>query len=240
MMKASEKLLQKIRERDVKPTPKWRFTLRNSLLSAAFVAAVLLGALAFSVVLFAIQQTDFDLLSHITHSRLELFLGLLPIFWIVMLLVFLGIAIYSVQYSPRGYKFTAAKMAGYSAAFSVLLGALFFIAGGAQRLERAFEANLSVYQSVQEKKARLWSMPEDGYLSGEIEEAGADALRIKDFSGKEWTVHFEGAFIPPVVLLERGETIKLIGEITAKGEFTASEIRPWGGYGNRGGRGRNR
>jgi hypothetical protein len=238
MMKASEKLLQKIREREVTPTPKWRFTLRNSLLLAAFAAAVLLGALAFSVVLFAIQQTDFDILGHLTHSRLELFLGLLPFFWILVLVACLILAIYSVQYSPKGYKFTALRLAGYSAALSILLGALFFIAGGGRSLEKAFDTKVALYQSVQEKKARLWSMPEDGYLSGEIVEAGAGSLRLKDFKGEEWTVHFEGAFIPPAVLLERGETIKLIGEITEKEEFTASEIRPWGGYGFRGGRGR--
>lgn len=237
-MKPSEKLIQAIREQDIKPVPKWRFTLRNSLLLAAFLLAVLLGALSFSVILFAIQQTDFNVVSHLSHSRMELFLGLLPFFWIIVLIVFLAIAIYSIQYAPKGYKFSAGKWVAYSAALSMLLGTLFFIAGGAERIENAFEVNVSIYQSIEEKKAQLWSMPQDGYLAGNIEDVGAGALQLKDLQGKTWTIHYEDAFIPPAVLLERGEKVKFIGRITAEGEFTAEEIRPWGGY--RGGRGKGR
>ena len=237
-MKPSEKLIQAIKEQEIKPVPRWRFTLKNSLLLGAFLLAVLLGALAFSVVLFAVQQTDFSVVSHLTHSRLELFLGLLPFFWIIMLIIFLVAAIYSIQYSPKGYKFTTAKLVGYSAALSILLGTLFFITGGAQRLEHAFALNVSLYESVQEKKVQLWSMPEDGYLSGRIEEVGMGTIQLKDFQGKLWTVHHESAFMPPSVLLEHGEQIKLMGEMTGKGEFSAQEIRPWGGFGAGRGKGR--
>lgn len=237
-MKPSEKLLQAIKEQEIKPVPKWRFTLRNSLLIIAFLLAVLLGSLAFSVILFAIQQTDFKVVSHLTHSRMELFLGLLPFFWILMLVVFLAIAIYSIQYAPKGYKFSAPKWVGFSAALSILLGTFFFIAGGASRIEKVFEVNLSIYQSVEEKKVQLWSMPQDGYLAGTIEDAGQGSMRLKDLQDNFWVVHYEDAFVPPVVLLERGEIVKIIGKATGKGEFTADEIRPWGGF--RGGRGQGR
>ena len=239
-MKPSEKLIQSIKEQGIKPVPRWRFTVRNAVLWGAFLLAVLLGALAFSVILFSVQQADFSVVSHLSHSRLELFLGLLPIFWIILLVVFLGIAIYSIQYSPKGYKFTSAKLVGYSAALSILLGTLFFIAGGAQRLEHVFALHVSLYESVQEKKVQLWSMPKEGYLSGQIEETNAGDFQLRDFEGNLWTVHYENAFMPPSVLLERGEQIKLMGEITGKGEFSALEIRPWGGFGAGRGRGGGR
>lgn len=239
-MKPSEKLIQSIKEQGIKPVPRWRFTVRNAVLWGAFLLAVLLGALAFSVILFSVQQADFSVVSHLSHSRLELFLGLLPIFWIILLVVFLVIAIYSIQYSPKGYKFTSAKLVGYSAALSILLGTLFFIAGGAQRLEHVFALHVSLYESVQEKKVQLWSMPKEGYLSGQIEETNAGDFQLRDFEGNLWTVHYENAFMPPSVLLERGEQIKLMGEITGKGEFSALEIRPWGGFGAGRGRGGGR
>ena len=237
-MKPSEKLLQKIKEEQAEPAPRWYFAVKNKLLWAAFGLAAALGALAFSVILFAIQQTDFDLISHLSHSGLELFLGLLPFFWIILLVVFLFISMYSIQYSRRGYKFTLARLVGYSAALSILLGTLFFIGGGAQRLEQSFALNVSIYESVQEKKVKLWSMPEAGYLSGEITETGQEAFQLKDFQGKEWTIRYRGAFIPPVVLLERGEKVKLIGEMQGEDVFVAAEARPWGGMGNRMGRGK--
>ncbi len=40
---------------------------------------------------------------------------------------------------------------------------------------------------------------------------------------------YEGAFIPPAVFLEKGEQVKLVGEITETNVFRADEVRPWGG-----------
>ena len=228
-MERSEKLIQTIKEQHIQPVPRWKFTLQNTLIWLSFAVAVLMGALAFSVVLFAIQQTDFNVLSHLSHSRLEMFLGLLPFLWILFLVVFLIIAIYSIQYSKKGYKLTMAKMAGYSAALSILLGTLFFIGGGGHQLEHAFATQVSLYESVQEKKLKLWSMPEDGYLSGEIEKVNPEDFQMKDFSGKTWTIRYEGAFIPPSVLLERGEKVKIVGKMQSDKEFKADEVRPWGG-----------
>ena len=232
-MKPSEKLIQKIRSEQSEPAPRWHFALKNKLLWAAFGLAVVLGALAFSVILFAIQQTDFNIISHLSHSGLELFLGLLPFFWIILLVIFLLIAMYSIQYSRRGYKFTLARLVGYSAALSILLGTLFFIGGGGQRLEQAFALNVGIYESIQEKKVKLWSMPAEGYLSGEIVETGLESFQLKDFQGKVWKVQYQKAFIPPVVLLERGEKVKLIGQMEGEEGFIATEVRPWGGAGSR-------
>lgn len=232
-MKSSEKLIQAIKEQDVKPVPKWHFTLKNSLLWTGFLIAVFLGALAFSVVLFAIQQTDFNIISHLTHSRLELFLGLLPFVWIVFLVVFVGIAFFSIRHSKKGYKFTVAKLAGFSAALSILLGTLYFLAGGASQLDKVFAANVGLYESIQEKKMKLWSMPEEGYLSGEIVNVSPDFFQLKDFKNKVWEITYEEAFIAPVVTLEKGEKVKIIGKISSDDVFIAEEVRPWGGAGRR-------
>ncbi len=232
-MKGSEKLIEAIKQQDIQPAPKWRFSLKNGLAWIGFFLAAVLGAMAFSVILFVIQQTDFSIVNHLSHSRLEMFLGLLPFVWIVFLIVFLGIAFYSIQHSKKGYKFTAAKLVGFSALLSILLGTLFFIGGGGHQLEHAFAVNVELYESLQQKKTKLWSMPEDGYLSGQIEEANATYFMLKDFNNKVWKIHYESAFIAPIVQLEKGETVKLIGKMTSKDEFTAQEIRPWGGRGNR-------
>lgn len=232
-MKSSEKLIQALKEQDVKPVPKWQFTLKNSLQWTGFLVAVTLGALAFSVVLFAIQQTDFNIISHFSHSRLELFLGLLPFVWIVFLVVFLGIAFFSIRHSKKGYKFTVAKLAGFSAGLSILLGTLYFLAGGASHLDQAFAINVSLYESIQEKKMKLWSMPEEGYLSGEIVNVSPDFFQLKDFKNKVWEISFEEAFIPPVVSLEKGEKVKIVGKMLGSKAFSADEIRPWGGAGKR-------
>jgi len=232
-MKPSEKLLQTIRERDIKPVPKGYFILKNALLWTGFAVAMLLGAVAFSVILFCIQQTDFDLVSHLSHFRLEFFLGLLPFFWIVSLIVFLVVAMTSFKHSGKGYKLETGRLAAYCAALSILLGTLFFLAGGGRELEQAFGVRVGLYESMQEKKVKIWSMPANGYLSGAIETAGDSTITLQDFNGKTWIIEYADAFVAPVVALEAGEKVKMIGKQQGDGRFRAEEIRPWGGPGMR-------
>ncbi|MBK7477165.1 MAG: hypothetical protein IPI11_14610 [Haliscomenobacter sp.] len=238
IMEGSEKLMAKIKQQQIKPRPKWHLWAQRSLTGAGFVVAVLLGALAFSILLFAIQQTDFNVLSHLKHSQLEFFLGLLPFFWIGLLILSLLTTMYGIRHSSRGYKFTLARQMGYSAALSILLGVLFFITGGASYLEKVFAIRVSLYESIQEKKIKLWMMPEQGQLAGQILEVDSSTFRLADFSGKTWTIDYDSAFIAPVVLLEPGEEIKLLGKMEGKTRFLAEDIRPWQGPGSRnGGRG---
>jgi hypothetical protein len=232
-MKRSEQLIQKIREAGIEPLPRSRFVWRRVLLWLSFAVSVVLGALAFSVILFAIQQTDFSLLQHLEHSRLELFLGLLPFLWLAFLAVFLLLAMYALRHSPRGYKLNLLRLAAYSAALSMVLGTAVFLGGGAQQLEESFALRVSQYESIQEKKMQLWSMPAAGYLSGTITVRGEGSLQLTDFNGQSWTIDYEAAFLPPVVQLIPDEQIKLIGEQVGESHFVASEIRPWGGRNNR-------
>lgn len=235
-MKPSERLIQTIKEQRISPLPRWLFRLRNGAVWSIFIFAIVLGALAFSVILFSIQQADFSVLTHLSHSRLELFLGLLPFFWIVLLTAFLLIAIFSIQHSNRGYKFTIAKVTGFSVVMSLLLGTIFFVSGGAHRLEHAFEVNLFRYKGVQEKKARIWTMPKEGYLCGDITKVNKTTFHLHDFESRIWTIRYDSAYIHGPVFLEKGETIKLIGKMTEDNHFTATEIRPWGGPGGPGNR----
>jgi heme/copper-type cytochrome/quinol oxidase subunit 2 len=233
-MKPSDRLIETIKQQGIQPAPKWRYSLRNALIWGVFLVDILLGALAFSVILFAIQQTDFNVLSHLSHSRLELFLGLLPLLWVIFLAGFVFVAMYAIQFSPKGYKLTLARRIGFCALLSILLGTLFFIAGGAQKLEHAFAMNVSIYDSVQEKKTRLWMMPENGYLAGEITAVGPDKISLRDFNNAQWTIRYsDETFVAPVIKLEVGEQVKLIGKMEAAGTFNAEEIRPWGGQGKR-------
>ncbi len=232
-MDNSKKILEKIKSENIQPIPRWKFVLKNGSLWTTFAIAVIFGALAFSIVLFSIQQSEFDLLSHMSHSRLEFFLGLLPFFWIISLVTFLILAIFSIQHSKKGYKFTVSRLVGISTALSILIGTLFFIAGGAEKLENAFAVNVEIYESIQEKRIKTWMNPEAGFLSGTITGIKENSFQITDFDKKSWTVVYDDVFISSRVLLEPGELVKLVGKITDKQTFQAEEIRPWGGPGNR-------
>ncbi|MEZ4920984.1 MAG: hypothetical protein R2792_17920 [Saprospiraceae bacterium] len=233
-MDKSKEIIDKIKRDHIQPRPRWHFLLKDTLIWLACGIGIFIGAAAFSVILFAIQQTDFELTTHLSHSRFELVLGLLPFIWIIALIVFLLIAIFSLQKSRSGYKFSWLRLVGFSALLSILLGTLFFIGGGAQWLESTFAANVSVYEGIQEKKQKMWMSPEAGLLSGMVEEANPGQFVLVDFEQKKWTVAYDSStFIAPVVVLEAGEQVKMVGKQTDNSHFTAEEIRPWGGRANR-------
>lgn len=231
-MERSKQLMAQIRESGVHPYPKWRFVLVKMLHTAGFVLCVISGAAAFSIVLFAVQQTDFDLLGHIGHSRMEAILALLPLLWIVVSVLAVLVAMYGIRYSERGYKFTLARQFGYSAVLSILLGTLGFISGGARVLEHTFDTELSLYESIQEKKVRLWMAPEEGRLAGRIVGVDKEVLNLQDFEGNSWKVYIHGAFVAPIVELEPGEEVKVFGNKSGSAEFLATDIRPWQGFGH--------
>lgn len=240
-MNSSEKFISRIKEENIKPIPRWRYTIRNLILWFTFLLSVIVGALAFSIILFAIQQIEFSLIKHMTHSRMEMWLGLLPFLWIITMLVFLLISIFGLKKTRKGYKFSAKKVIAASAITSILLGTLFFVGGGAKWLENAFAMNVEFYEGVNEKKMKMWSIPEEGYISGYIVSVEDSTIQLKDFNESIWTVNINNAKIFAIVELVEGEKIKIIGEMISKDYFTAEEVRPWGGFGQNGkGRGKTR
>lgn len=228
-MDTSEKLLEKIREQQLKPIPRWRFIIKNILTWSSFIFAVASGALAFSVILFAIQQMDFNLIAHMSHSWLELFLALLPFFWLISLIVLIILAVFSLKHSKKGYKLTSTRVIGSCTTLSILAGTLFFISGGGRWLENSFATKLSIYESIDERKARVWSMPDSGQLSGTITASYEDSIELKDFNDKTWIILLKEADIVPIVKLEQDEMIKLTGKRLSENRFEAEKIRPWGG-----------
>jgi len=228
-MENSNELLEKIKKRNIRPIPGWWFRLRERSIWGVFILSVVIGALAFSVILFAIQQLDFDLTAHMKHSWAEFLLGLIPFFWIISLTVFLVIAIISIKNSKKGYKFTSPALLGFSTALSILVGTLFFIGGGARWLENTFATNVNIYESIQEKKTKMWMRPEDGHLSGIVSRVEEQEFGLTDFDGKAWTVPYDQADISPMVNLSEGEKVRIIGTQVSETVFKAEKLRPWGG-----------
>ena len=228
-MKKSKTIVDKIKEKNIKQKPKWHFTILNALNWTCYIVCILIGAASFSVILFSIHQTDFNLITHMSHSRLELFLGLLPFFWIITLLIFLFVATIIFRRSKSGYKLNWFRLLTFSTAASVLLGVLFFIGGGGLQLENIFSEKVSFYQSVHESKMKIWMNPEEGFLSGTIKNISGDMIRLIDFNNEKWDVDYSNALISGNVLLKEGEQVKLIGEITKPNHFYVTEMRSWNG-----------
>lgn len=225
-MKNSQKLLEKIQSAKIPQKPRKQFIFKNIFFWTLFVFSIAIGGLSFSVILFAFNQTDFDLLSHIPNSKVELFLELLPFFWIISCFIFLLISIFGIRHTKTGYRYSHLLVFGSSIVLSIVLGTILFFSGGAERMERIFSETVPAYRSFEERKISRWSSPEDGFLSGRIIEKD-ETILIEDWSGGRWEVDFENAIVRGRISLEKDEKIKTIGKISKDNIFIATQIGPW-------------
>ena len=235
-MKNSLKLLEKIKSRNINPTARWKFILQNTFSWGAFFISVILGGLAFSVIIFSFSQEEVILFSHFSHSKIEFFLGILPFLWIIFVFLFFIFSYFLLRHTKRGYRYPLFIVLGGSISISILVGIVLFFNGGAEKFEKIFSQKIHLYEGIDEKKEKFWISPEKGFLSGQIislnindEESEERRLEIRDFQGNEWRILYKENSVRQKVLLEKNEKIKIIGETTAENIFSAKEIRPWNG-----------
>ncbi|MCK5085038.1 MAG: hypothetical protein KAQ64_05285 [Candidatus Pacebacteria bacterium] len=225
-MKNSQKLLEKIQSEKIPQRSRGLFVLKNIFFWLLFAFSIIIGGLSFSIILFAFNQTDFDLLSHIPNSKIELLLGLLPFFWIISCLIFLLISIFGIRHTKTGYRYSPLLVFSSSIVLSIVLGTVLFFSGGAEKMERIFSENVPVYKSLEERKISRWSLPENGFLSGKIV-GKEENLIIEDWNGKKWEIDFKNAIIKGRLSLEKDEEIKIIGKMSESDIFIATQIGPW-------------
>jgi hypothetical protein len=228
-MDNAKKIIDKIKMENIQPIPSSNFKYVEYSKWAAYLLFIIMGSLSFSITLFAISINGFDLVEHFSHSRFESLLVLLPLMWLGTLLIFLAGAIYSITKTNRSYKFTFGKWIGISVGFSMIVGTMFFLTGGARWLENKFETNVESYESLLEKKTAIWSQPKLGTLSGIIMAVSSDTLSLKDWKNKIWMIEMDEAFVAPILELEAGSQIKINGQMKGDSTFKAEKIRPWGG-----------
>lgn len=228
-MSNAQKIIDRIRVENIRPLPKWTFTIPEAMKWVAYAFFVLMGGMSFSIILFAISVNGFDLIQHFMHSKVESVLVLLPLLWLGVLTFVLGASIASVMQTGRAYKFSFGKWVSLSVGISITLGTLFFLAGGARWLEHKFETNVESYESLFEKKAAIWSQPNLGTLSGEVISFDAQTISLRDWKGRIWSVSYAQAFVAPILKIEAGVQIKLNGTLTGENAFDATSIKPWGG-----------
>lgn len=228
-MNNAEKIIQKIKDENIRPKPRWQFFLSEWIKKSLYLLFIISGSISFSVILFAVSQSEFKLLHHFRHSAIEFVLVMLPVIWLCLLIVFLGASVLSVLNTGRSYKMSFSRWIAYSTALSMSLGTLFFITGGGQWFEKNFESHVESYESIADKKLKIWSQPNLGTLSGDIVSLEDNTLVIKDWNGIIWQVDITDSFIAPMVNLEPGTKIKISGRKTSEDTFVSDKIRPWGG-----------
>ena len=227
MTDISKNVLKKIKIEKIEPYSKKRFFLKKSFVWTLFWLSILLGIVASSVTIFQLKHTEWDLYHRSNYGLIEFLVMAIPYFWLIFLMIFIGIAYHYYRRTEKGYRYHTLLIITMSVIVSIIGGMGVYQTGFSERIEAVFQENIPVYRAINRGRHRMWMSPEQGLLAGEIEEIiSVQEIKIIDLHGNNWTIDISSAFWRGRLRPEVGLEIKLIGKMNVKGQFVATEIRP--------------
>ena len=185
----SKKIVEAIKERNISPTPKWHFMAKECSVWTFGVALVIIGSLAFSVVLFLIVNNDWEIHEAIHESFLGFIFLSLPYFWLLLLGLFIIATEYNIRHTKKGYTYSLSHIVVVILIANVAGGTILYNAGFAE----AFDAKLlqkspHYYNQIVGKRHHRWESPEQGRLAGRVQRVDPKSIILQDIKGNEWEV----------------------------------------------------
>ncbi len=224
-----QELLGKIKEKKLVPKPKWQFFLKDYMVWGSGVAALFVGGLAFSVIIYMFINNDWGVYEHFSGSLLGFVLLSLPYFWILLLVLFIAIVNYNIKHTKNGYRYPIGVIAAASIVVSAGIGLIFFGAGMSQAVDEILGENLPLYEKFINSRIGQWEHPGEGLLAGLVtERISTSSIIVFGLDRKEWTVDLSGARIAPGVEITVGQPLKFTGEAVSDNVFRAGEVLPAG------------
>jgi len=223
-----KKIIEKIEKKKIKPKPKWEFLLKDSVLWFFVVLTVIVGSLAFSIIIYMIDNNDWDLYDHFSDNYFGFILATLPYFWFIVLVLFLGLLFYNFKHTTGGYKYTTSTIMLSSILLSVILGVLFYNLGFAQEFEDLLADNVQPYKDLVKNREKVWTQPEKGVLAGKVVVIiDQNNFKIIDLNKNEWQVLASNLRQQKCPHIQEGIRIKIIGQKITNQQFEAHIIRPF-------------
>jgi hypothetical protein len=182
----SIKVLEAIKSKKITPKPKWNFLLKSYTLWLLSAAAIAVGSVATSVVLFLVLDSN---IPKELSSAQQLVLAV-PYFWVALLAAFLLIAWFNFSHTAKGYRYSAYIIILSSILVSLIFGASIYTLGGAERLESMFYTNVPIYQALMHTQGKVWIDERHGRIAGIAQNVAANYLVLKDFKGNIWMVSY--------------------------------------------------
>lgn len=208
--------------------PKWKERARTWVCWSGATFALLVGALAFAVLLYLHSDDTLELYG---RGGTLFVLQNLPYFWFVALVAFFLVGERYYRRTTFGHRYRTALLLGVYVGLTVVFGGLAYAGGAGGYIERFLREEFPAYRSVVGGKESMWDQPFRGSLGGTILVAGEGEFSLQSFSGVVWVVDTRNANIRGGVVLVPNEKVKLFGHVVDSSAFQASDIRPWEGRG---------
>lgn len=224
-------IVRRIKEEKIKPIPKWRWLLKETLYWMALVFLIVFGSLVFSFLMLNLFDFHFgtrEMAMHPTIGKYFLiFVRTMPLVWffLAILLVFLSVMIFGK--TKHGYRYQNLLVV------SVVVLVVSIFAFGAhflnfsRKIEDTFEGAVprNFHKFMPSKEGRFF-MPEEGFVAGRIIELGDEYFFIINFKGERWKILLpEKKDELKNIQLAEGTRVFAVGEKRGENIFQANEIR---------------
>lgn len=223
----TQKVLNKIKNKRIEPKAKWYFLLKDSFVWILFALSILIGALSTSAVIFNIKFSDWDVCGKVPGGRSCFFISVLPYFWILILVGLIFVSYYNLKHTKKGYKYSVVGIILLSLIASLVLGGVSYSLGMGEKMERRATQHLPFYKGLEGRRMQMWQKHPDNMLAGKIIKVYEKELDLEGLKQEIWKVTTENAKITPMVILEKGEMIRVIGQKREDRIFVAKYIMPW-------------
>lgn len=226
----AERVLERIDTEHMRPRPRWAFVFENYFFWGLGVVAVILGALAFSAIIFEVQNADWQY-AFITHNDIFSFaLDVVPLVWIGVLALFIGIGYVNVKRTQHGYRYPLLVIAIAAVLASLALGSALYVRGFGASIESA-TGNTPLFNSIVEKQQRWWLAPARGLLGGTVIESTPDvsSFTLRDSSGAVWSIDASDLNPHDLAAVAHGGMVHVVGvpTVATSSQFHACFVFPW-------------
>jgi len=224
----SQIALERIKESGIKPISKNVFNLKRVLFWSLVGFSVVIGVISFSSTLSILFHNDWYLYNKLGFGFI---FKSLPYFWFIFLVIFAGLGEFYYRKTLFGYRHRMILIVGVYVSVTIFFGFILHLVGMGERIEQSLFENVPMYHFVVFDRDEFWSNPKEGFISGRIISTAGDSITIVDLNSNIWIIKTSNVFIRGRVKIEKGEAIKIIGDID-NNIFIAEEIRPWVGRSN--------
>lgn len=218
---AAQSVLATIEKEHVAPTPRWHFVVRNILVWFSGIIFLIAGAIAVSLIIFALSGSAWQLRGVIGRGLFEHMIIIMPIVWIVALIVFVVAADYALRHTKNGHRYPLWGIVVVLIIGSLIGGTVLHAMRTDQMIDESFGRHVPQYKTVEKRRAILMHQPDDGSIMGHVEDISRDQFTLSNrHFEEEWIVDTDGVDHR----VEQDARVLVTGEKDGEMHFRATEI----------------
>lgn len=228
----ADSILDRIEQDEIAPTPRWRFLCHEYSIWGLWIASVVIGAAAVSVMIFVSLHAGYAFYEATHDSAWEFFLEVLPFVWVLVLVAMVALAYYNIRHTRKGYRYPLWQLIISSLLLSLVGGGALHAAGLGYLIDKKLSENMPMVRTLTGVEHKMWQNPGKGRMvgtfSGFVEENQTEAS-FTSVDGTEWVIDVSELMPKDIDLLVSGEKVRLLGMAASDNEsyFYGCGVIPW-------------